>query len=1195
MSNYTEENINQTIDWGNVFVRTGQFPLDRSSIFGSYLDAEKYAKGDGSDERGLGLTSYVGQIITVFENDIVTIYKINADRTLEELVSSSKAIEIENWVSGLSQSYDELVVTVQKNYDDLLSEDNKINERINDEVQQLNENDANIESRLIVSGDYSCENGELKLNTNDNEKSLVIDLNSGYGKVETITKNRLQLVHCDTLFATAQEAYDYINSDLNKIIKPSLFAEPMVLKYGDEKNPNIILGIGAIGDGKTQSLNNKVYFIDFNKVNVLEQNLNAYIQEYENTKEHITSSLLTLSQNIAALSEKDNEINDKIEGEILRAKKAEEDLEKKLTLSTNDSKSIALSTENGTLEANVKVQEYKNENGKILTNIITIEENGLFAYCDVNYDDNVLSVNVNGQVKNFDLPQEVYIVKSEFDKETQKIIFTYNDNTTFNLDVNNIVSLSSDEHNIITKTNGELFAKAELSYDTGTNTLTFDNGKTNKEIKIIASNSFINNDSNNILQFKGDGLYANVTLEYQKARNVLVFDNGLGDAKIIELTDHTIIKNGYYDNTKQAIVLVVSGIDANGMVIEKEITIPAQDLVQDLKVNNREQVQSPVKIFVNYNSDEKTNEIYATINILNEQNSPLKQDGDIIYIDNQASAYQASYKNSTVSVQDALTDIANRLNDNDNYLNDNTKNIQNITENISSIEEQIATSKNDINTLNQEVKDLDIAVVNSKNEAISTSNNYTDGKVELLNKDIQAAKTESKGYTDDEVEKVQNTINSSVDNIEKELAELVSITQLNAQSISTEALAREAIDNSLNEKITTLNNKIGSVDENKTIVELINEAQKSAIAAATRIEEQNDGYIIVSSVEDENGTFTYTISSNDIASASAVSVSIESLTNDIVTTKTEAIETASAYTDGKVSAATEALQGAIDIAKSEAIETATTYTDSKVIELTNAIASAQTEAITNANTYANEQVLAATEALQGAIDEVSGALKTYTIQKVTTGLAANVEERYQLMENGVQVGDVIDIKKDSSLKEVSLVSEKPSDIEGEEPIKGQFLKFTYLLSEGGESNVYIDLSLLTTKTEFGLGLEVSEAGVVSIKRDDTSEAFLSVGENGVKVSGVADAIALAKTEAITSATTYTDVQVSAAIEALQGEIASAKTDAIETASAYTDAQLSAATEALTSVITSNTNAIDTINNKLNNITNDYGYFDQKSE
>ena len=69
----------EKLDWAMSFQRTGQFPIDRSGWFNSYADAVAYAKGDKSDERGLGGTRYIGQIISVVENDEVKIYKIVID------------------------------------------------------------------------------------------------------------------------------------------------------------------------------------------------------------------------------------------------------------------------------------------------------------------------------------------------------------------------------------------------------------------------------------------------------------------------------------------------------------------------------------------------------------------------------------------------------------------------------------------------------------------------------------------------------------------------------------------------------------------------------------------------------------------------------------------------------------------------------------------------------------------------------------------------------------------------------------------------------------------------------------------------------------------------------------------------------------------------------------------------------------
>lgn len=91
MANYIET-FKSKMDWGNTFVRTGDFPLDRSSIFSSYDDAVLYAAGSGLDSRGLGKTSYIGQIITVYENGKVNVYKINENRSLEGLGGGGSSV-----------------------------------------------------------------------------------------------------------------------------------------------------------------------------------------------------------------------------------------------------------------------------------------------------------------------------------------------------------------------------------------------------------------------------------------------------------------------------------------------------------------------------------------------------------------------------------------------------------------------------------------------------------------------------------------------------------------------------------------------------------------------------------------------------------------------------------------------------------------------------------------------------------------------------------------------------------------------------------------------------------------------------------------------------------------------------------------------------------------------------------------------
>ena len=108
MANYIE-NFKSKTDWLNVLQRNFKAPLDRSSIFGSYDDAVLYAKGDATtpDSRGLYGTSYVGQVITVYENGEVNVYVINESRELQSVGSGNGSLSLTNVtiVDGKVQSW----------------------------------------------------------------------------------------------------------------------------------------------------------------------------------------------------------------------------------------------------------------------------------------------------------------------------------------------------------------------------------------------------------------------------------------------------------------------------------------------------------------------------------------------------------------------------------------------------------------------------------------------------------------------------------------------------------------------------------------------------------------------------------------------------------------------------------------------------------------------------------------------------------------------------------------------------------------------------------------------------------------------------------------------------------------------------------------------------------------------------------
>lgn len=142
--------------------------------------------------------------------------------------------------------------------------------------------------------------------------------------------------------------------------------------------------------------------------------------------------------------------------------------------------------------------------------------------------------------------------------------------------------------------------------------------------------------------------------------------------------------------------------------------------------------------------------------------------------------------------------------------------------------------------------------------------------------------------------------------------------------------------------------------------------------------------------------------------------------------------------------------------------------------------------------------------LKDDINTVGGAAKSYTIVKNTKSLATNVKEQYLLQETVGEktetVGEPINIYKDGSLDSVELVNQE--------------LVFKYNLATGEQSVISVDVSTFLAESEFKNGLQVNGNGEVSVKIDTTSETFLTVGEGGVKLAGVQNAINTAVSTAV---------------------------------------------------------------------------------
>lgn len=519
-------------------------------------------------------------------------------------------------------------------------------------------------------------------------------------------KSRLQFVHCETLFKTREDAIAYVNGDTITINRPALYAEPMVLKYGDAEDPNIMLAIGSIGDGVTQSLKNKVFFID-----------------------------------IADLNESDELISRKLEEEIARAKSEEARIESKNTLHINKTNSITHEVvredEGVTLSSNVNLAKQYFYDGKILSNNMILDtENGLWASFEVKEGNNTIEFKVNGVVT--EIPN-VRLENGEYSKEKEAFILKMSDGKEIEVSAEDLIGewgvLSENEQKtpvVLKKTN--------KSYDDSVRDKSFQD-ILSAELRISENplNTLTLDDTYGLLVKKS-------TLRYDNAKNELVFNNGLKE-EVIALNSGAILNKAYYEASSNSLVLVFK-LENNET---EEIKIPVSDFAVKINTLN---VGRNVTLVASYDTKTNTHNLSADVNISNVANNILKTDGNSLYV--LGTSDNIKHGNSTVFSE--LNDLLVKNNALEVKLNEEIAKLSNgessvvqtVTENREAIQNEInrAQLKEDelSNLLTQEIdraKDAEfenksnIVSLTERLEALNATHDKDDSNVKGLISSLQ--------------------------------------------------------------------------------------------------------------------------------------------------------------------------------------------------------------------------------------------------------------------------------------------------------------------------------------------------------------------------------------------------------------------------------------------------------------------------
>ena len=354
------------------------------------------------------------------------------------------------------------------------------------------------------------------------------------------------------------------------------------------------------------------------------------------------------------------------------------------------------------------------------------------------------------------------------------------------------------------------------------------------------------------------------------------------------------------------------------------------------------------------------------------------------------------------------------------------------------------------------------------------------------------------------------------------------ITTLEA-SINNEISDRESNDTALSEKID--NEKVAREENDKKIWDAIGEVSSSVTSGdttvigmieteATKREEEDsklNGLIEAEKTARAEADDNLKSLIGDVSSAvTSGSTSLVDMINKETEARKEADDKLKSLIGDVSSAVTSGQTSVVDLINAE--KTERIAEDSKLNGLISAESTARTEKYTELDgkiasevTFREEtdrkleqEITDRTNAdstINGRIDILSESnkLNVVDVEKVTSGISQTIRESYKFKKaDGTYIPQTVDIYKDSSLINVVL-----KEIDNK-----KYLVFTYVLKDGTQKDIEVDVEELLIESEFSDGLSASPDGDVvrvKVKRDPSSDNYLSVSSDGVKISGIASA------------------------------------------------------------------------------------------
>jgi predicted nucleic acid-binding Zn-ribbon protein len=547
-----------------------------------------------------------------------------------------------------------------------------------------------------------------------------------------MNKNRLQFVHHNQVFATRDEAIAYVKNS-QTIDRPSLYAEPMVLKYGNEAEPNIILAIGSVGDGSIDA-SNKTFFIDI---------------------EGLKEDIVALEDGIAALAAS-------------------------LVFIGKNSDTIEMNvdeTESGVvIGGEVKLKETVVINREEVDSIIKKDEDGIYSYVNLVFDDNTntFTFQVNNSVTEFSIP---VIEEATYDPKTESIIFTYTDGKNISVSVDKLIEewtvegapvtpitlhrdrqhgedeethkwkdvlwgevniapsgVTSDNILKTTSDNKYLYVDGKasnISYWKNGNKITVKEALDSIETKVSP------NENNVITKRYGssgaeEGIFASVSMSYDEASNKLSLTtssvDGGNKTTTFQLNAASFIDDISYDSVTE--ILTIRYVDQNGNI--HSIDIKLADIIDEWVVNNDSHTVELVK---QHNTPGK-DILSADVKIASKTSVPtniLEVSDHMLVVRGEASNIKYSDDETVKGALDRIDAEKSEIND---KINEISGNVETISSDLSSLTEQVDKNTDDIAELSGKVEDQGFVVEDTNTVALTKTE---DAGVDTLSADVKIA------------------------------------------------------------------------------------------------------------------------------------------------------------------------------------------------------------------------------------------------------------------------------------------------------------------------------------------------------------------------------------------------------------------------------------------------------------------------